>query len=536
MPITTSKTYRLSASSVQEMSFLTAETLKENKIDSHDAELLHSAVKSVLEKWLVGLGEGVECSFHAGKKLGRQYISLTAIGQQVNPFGKESDCVLNGGNSVQTLIANIGLAPSYHYVNGENRITILPKRRKINPLIYLGIAIVLGIAVGLLCHLLPYEMRGSLSNGLIIPIFNVFIGVLIAVALPMMFLSLVWGIFSIGGTATFGNVGKKVIGRYLGRIVFTLFICLIISIPFFNFSFSGGLEGGRGDLTSIWKLLLSIIPQNLITPFSEGNTLQIIFLATIFGLAMLVLKKKIPVVVQFIEQTNSIIQLIMEWVTVILPILVFINVLNLMLTDVISDVSPFRSLFIVLLLSVLANMFLMGCEVSIFQKVSPLVLLKKMAPTFFIALSTASSVATFSTNMDCCEHRMGITKKLVNFGVPLGTAFSRSGHAVTFFCVCLFMASYYSITMSVAWVFTALLIAGLLAIAVPPVIGGGIVCYSILFLQLGIPLEALAIAVVLEIILDFISTALNMVAVPVDLVGVASKLDMIDKETLKRNN
>ncbi len=535
MPTTTSKTYLLSQSSVQEMSYLTAETLKEDKIDSHDAELLHSAVESVLEKWLDGLGEGAECSFHAGKKLGRQYISLTAVGQRVNPFGKEGDCVLNGGNSVQTLLANIGLAPSYHYVNGENQITILPKRRKINPLINLSIAIAFGIIVGLLCHLLPDDMRYALSEVVIGPIFNAFIGVLIAVALPMMFLSLVWGIFSIGDTATLGNIGKKVIGRYLGRIVFTLFVCLAISIPFFNFTFSGGIEGG-GDLVSIWNLILGIIPKNLITPFSEGNTLQIIFLAAVFGLALLVLKKKIPVVVQFIGQANSIIQLIMEWITALLPVIVSVSVLNLMLTDVISDVSQFGLLFLVLILSVLANMFLMGCEVSLFQKISPKVLLKKIAPTFLIALSTASSAATFSTNMDCCERRMGITKKLVNFGVPLGTAFSRPGHAVTFFCVCLFMASYYGVTMSVAWVFAALLTSGLLALAVPPVPGGGIVCYSILFLQLGIPVEALAIAVVLEILLDFISTALNMVAVPADLIRVANKLDMIDKETLKRDN
>ena len=534
MPTTTSKTYRLSPSSVQEMSSLTADTLKEDKIDSHDAELLHSAVESVLEKWLEGLGEGAECSFRAGKKLGRQYISLTAVGQRVNPFGKEGDCVLNGGNSVQTLLANIGLAPSYHYVNGENQITILPKRRKVNPLIYLGIAIAVGIFVGLLCHLLPDEVRYSLSEIIIGPIFNAFIGVLIAVALPMMFLSLVWGILSIGDTATLGNIGKKVIGRYLGRIVFTLLVCLVISIPFFDFTFFGGIGGG--DVTSIWNLLLSIIPQNLITPFLEGNTLQIIFLAAVFGIAMLVLKKKIPVVVQFIGQANGIVQLIMEWITALLPVIVFISVLNLMLTDVITDISEFVLLFIVLILSVLANMFLMGCEVSIFQKMSPKILLKKISPTFLIALSTASSAATFSTNMECCERRMGITKKLVNFGVPLGTAFSRPGHAVTFFCVCLFMASYYDVTMSITWVFVALLTSGLLALAVPPVPGGGIVCYSILFLQLGIPVDALAIAVVLEILLDFISTALNMVAVPADLVRVANKLDMIDKETLKRDN
>ncbi|HJK62730.1 MAG TPA: hypothetical protein O0X89_01690, partial [Methanocorpusculum sp.] len=59
---------------------------------------------------------------------------------------------------------------------------------------------------------------------------------------------------------------------------------------------------------------------------------------------------------------------------------------------------------------------------------------------------------------------------------------------------------------------------------------------SILFLQLGIPIEALGIAVVLEILLDFLSTALNMVAVPIDMVQVAAKLDMLDEEKLKSSS
>lgn len=76
----------------------------------------------------------------------------------------------------------------------------------------------------------------------------------------------------------------------------------------------------------------------------------------------------------------------------------------------------------------------------------------------------------------------------------------------------------------------AILTAGFLALAVPPVPGGGIACYSIIFLQLGIPVEALGIAVVLEILLDFLSTTLNMVAVTIDMVQVAAKLDMLDEE------
>lgn len=531
-PSAKSKNFRLSKDVVEEISTLTAETLKEDNIESQAADRLHAVVEKVLHKWLDGLGEGAECSFRSGRKLGKQYITLTAAGTRVNPFGNDSDCVLNGGNSVQTLLANIGLAPSYHYVNGENQITIMPKRRKINPLIYLGIALISGILVGLFCRTLSDDMRHGLSEVLIGPLFDTFIGLLIATALPMMFLSLIWGIYSIGDTATLGTLGRKVIGRYFGRIYFTLVICTLVALPFFTFSFSGGSTGG-GEFFAIFDMLLGIVPDNLISPFVEGNTLQIIFLAVAFGLAMLILNKKLPVIVQFVAQANSLVQLIMEWITTLLPVIVFISVLNLMLTDMVNNASELLLLFVVLAISVILNIILILGEACIFQKVKPVVFIRKVMPVFLIALTTASSVATFSTNVECCEKRLGISKNLVNFGVPLATAFSRCGHAATFFCVCVFMASYYAVPMTLSWLFAAILTAGLLALAVPPVPGGGIACYSILFLQLGIPVEALGIAVVLEIALDFVSTALNMIAVPADLTSVANKMDMLDRDVLR---
>ncbi|HJK40842.1 MAG TPA: cation:dicarboxylase symporter family transporter, partial [Methanocorpusculum sp.] len=424
--------------------------------------------------------------------------------------------------------------PSYHYVNGENQIALMPKRKKINPLIYLICSVIAGLLAGIGCRTLPADISHAIGTGFVTPLFDTFIGVLIAIALPMMFLSLLWGIYSIGDTATLGNIGNKVIGRYFGRIYFTLVVCTAVCLFFFPVTISGDSQN-FGEFQAIFTMLLSIIPSNIITPFAEGNTLQIIFLAVVFGLAMLILNKKIPAIVQLVGQANTLIQLVMEWITSLLPIIIFVSILHLMLTDI-ENIGDLWILFAVIILCVIVNLILMGGGVVLGRRISPLLLAKKLLPSFLIALTTASSAATFSTNMETCGKKLGISQRLVNFGVPLGTAFSRPGHAAIFFCVCFFMADYYAVPITLSWIFMAILTAGLLALAVPPVPGGGIACYSILFLQLGIPIEALGIAVVLEILLDFLSTALNMVAVPIDMVQVAAKLDMLDEEKLKSSS
>ncbi|HJJ29239.1 MAG TPA: dicarboxylate/amino acid:cation symporter [Methanocorpusculum sp.] len=519
-------TFRLSKDAVTEISAYIDETLKEWRIDMRGAKHLHTAVENVLGRWLEGLGEDTECVFRSGKRFTRRYITLTVAGKKVNPFGPPSkDCVLTGGNSVQTLLANIGVAPTYTYANGENQITLMPKRKKLNPLISLGISVMLGVLAGFACFALPQDLQTTLANTIITPLFDTFIGLLLAAALPMMFLSLMWGIYSIGDTATLGTIGKKVIGRYLGRIYFTLIVCTLLCAPFFTYVISLKMNSGF-EYSELVELFLGIIPSNLILPFANGNTLQIIFLAVVFGLAMIVLNRKIPVLVQIVDQTNSIIQLVMEWITTLLPVIIFISVLNLMLSASKTGVHNIWILLCAILLCFTVNLVIMTGSLSIRRKINPFTLMKNLLPTFLIALTTASSAATFSTNMEACEKKFGISKKLVNFGVPLGTAFSRPGHAMSFFCVCLFMADQFEVSMTLPWIVTAIVVAGLLAVAVPPVPGGGIACYSILFMELDIPVEALGIAIVLEILLDFISTALNMTAVPVDLKHVAGKMHL----------
>ncbi len=127
----------------------------------------------------------------------------------------------------------------------------MPKRKKINPLIYLICSIFAGVFVGLVCRELPYDIRYTVSEIVVVPLFDTFIGLLIATALPMMFLSLIWGIYSIGDTATLGNIGKRVIGRYLGRIYFTLVICTLVCVPFFEYA-AGGTTVSGGEFTAIF--------------------------------------------------------------------------------------------------------------------------------------------------------------------------------------------------------------------------------------------------------------------------------------------
>lgn len=126
-------------------------------------------------------------------------------------------------------------------------------------------------------------------------------------------------------------------------------------------------------------------------------------------------------------------------------------------------------------------MSVMGAEVAILRKLSPLTLIRKLFPSFLISITTASSAAVLPINMRVCQDQCGISKKLAEFGVPLGTAFSRAGIATEYFCVSLFMAAYFGVPISVSWLIIAVIVVFLVSIAGVPVPCGNLINYPIVF-------------------------------------------------------
>ena len=95
------------------------------------------------------------------------------------------------------------------------------------------------------------------------------------------------------------------------------------------------------------------------------------------------------------------------------------------------------------------------------------------------------------------------------------------------------MAEIFDVAVTPMWLVTLFVIAFVLAVAAPPVPGGALVCYTILMTQLGIPDDAVSIAIALNVILDFITTAANIFCLQLELTDLSGSLDMLDTEKLQ---
>ena len=501
--------------------------LSEANVDGKDILRIRLAMEETLLNYQKILGETESFSLRCVKRLGRLRMELSVLGLRYDPFAGEEE----GGEILRGILAGMGVAPVWQYKNGVNQIIFTPRKRKPSQILLLAVSVVLAAVCGGICTLLPEYIWSFLSVQLIAPIFNTFMGLLTAIAGPMIFLSVVWGVYSIGDTATLSKIGKRMILRFLLMSLLLALLAGAAMLPFFPLTGSGG---SSFDFSQLLQMVLDIVPGNFFTPFTQANPLQIIFVAVVIGLAMLVLGAKVTTVASFVEQSNSVIQLIMEAVSGLIPFFVFGSIFNMILSGSISTLLQSSKLLPIMLLGhvlVCAVYLLLVC---VRKRVSLPIFVKKVAPTFLIGLSTASSAAAYSTNVDCCEKQLGIDRQIINFGIPLGQVVFMPGAAVIFLAAGLCMAEVYGVPISPAWLISALLITVVLAVAAPPVPGGGLTCYTMLFLQLNIPAEAVAITIALNVILEFFGTAVNLFCLQAELVELAGSLDRLDVETLRR--
>ena len=105
--------------------------------------------------------------------------------------------------------------------------------------------------------------------------------------------------------------------------------------------------------------------------------------------------------------------------------------------------------------------------------------------------------------------------------------------AVMFLIASLCIGESYGVEISMAWVLTAIFVSGILAAATPPIPGGAMSCYTILFTQLGIPAAGIALAISVDLIMDYFITACNITCQQTELVVDARILDMLMESRLR---
>ena len=453
-------------------------------------------------------------------------VELSVKGMVYNPLEKDED-----ESVIQGVLATIGFAPTYAYKNGKNYVIFTPKKKPLSSTVKMGVAIGLALIFGLLLNLLPSEITDGVNAYMLTPVTDAFIGLISAVSVPLIFLSILASICSMGNMEVLGKIGSKTIRALLLYMALISIFMTALGSLFCSIELGGGTASG---FSQILNLIYDIVPSNLFEPFVTGNTLQLIFISVVVGLAMLVLSSRVNGVFRYIEQLDLIVKTIMSGLSSVLPVLIFVLFTGMISSGTFDTLlSSWKMLLVIALLIV--TFFLVNLlRISAMKRVSPLLLFKKIWPTLAIAFSTASSAAAFGTNVHDTNKKLGVHKTLAEFGIPIGQVLFDPASIAILTGIELTMAQLYGVSITPSFLITMLIVNPLLALASPPVPGGSVMSYAIAFAQLGLPMEAMGVVLVADMLLDFPATACNVSVWQLTMVEVADSLDMLNKETLRK--
>ena len=135
--------------------------------------------------------------------------------------------------------------------------------------------------------------------------------------------------------------------------------------------------------------------------------------------------------------------------------------------------------------------------------------------------------------METGKEKLGIDPSFLQFAYPIGTVMYMTGPAICLTVFCVYFAIQYGVAVNASWLIAAVFIPSLLAIAVPPLPGSGLMIFSTMYAQLGIPAEALLLTTLMYVVLDHFGAGGDIAALLIELTQEAGDLHRSDRNIKK---
>lgn len=381
------------------------------------------------------------------------------------------------------------------------------------------LALLIGAVLGVVIHyFVPagYVRDTVIIEGILYVIGQGFIRLMQMLVVPLVFCSLVCGSMAIGDTKTLGKVGVKTILFYLCTTALAICIALgtaMVINPGIGLDMDAVELGNvnAATQTSIVDTLLNIIPKNPIGSMASGDMLPIIVFALFVGIMLAKLGNKANTVSSFFSQFNDVMMEMTMTIMTLAPIGVFCLICRTFANLGFSAFAPMLKYMGSVTLALVIQCFIIyQILLFIFTRLNPLKFIKKFFPVMMFAFSTATSNATIPMSIDTLHKKMGVSKRISSFTIPLGATINMDGTSIMQGVAVIFIAQAYGIALTPANLATVVLTATIASIGTAGVPSVGLVTLAMVLSSVGLPVEGIALIMGIDRILDMLRTAVNI--------------------------
>ena len=399
------------------------------------------------------------------------------------------------------------------------------------------IGMALGASLGLLLNLSGLATPGGwvdsyLLDGLFQVIGTLFVNALKMLVVPLVLLSLVCGVCGIGDLNALGRVGFKTM------VWFILTTALAITTALLLASLTGIGQGmnlphvttfvGK-EAPPLVSVITNLVPSTPLAAMVNGEMLQVIVFALLLGVGLVQVGVKAKPLIAAAEVANEVMLKLVLLVMATAPYAVF-ALLAKSIAELGLELLLQLAGYALVLIAALALHFYgtLMLLLKLFSGLEVRVFLRKLRTTQLFAFSTSSSNATLPVTLQTATDRMGVHPSVAAFTVPLGATINMDGTAIMQGVATVFVAQLYGVELGLTGYLTVLVMAVLASIGTAGVPGVGLVMLSMVFAQVGLPVEGIGLILGVDRLLDMLRTAVNVsgdVVVSVIVAQSEGKLD-----------
>ena len=400
------------------------------------------------------------------------------------------------------------------------------------------VAMILGIVFGLVINYFGLNAEGSfintyVTNGFFAIVGKLFVNSLKMLVVPLVLISLICGVCGIGDIRLLGRIGGKTFFIYMITTALAITTAIGLGLLF------GIGKGMQIETEAVFEaesapplidVFSNIIPSNPISAMANGDMLSIIFFAMLIGISILMVGKPAKGLVQSLELINEV---ILKMVTIIMnlaPYGVF-ALLTKAMAELGFDLIWSLLGYVGVLVGALFFHFFVTMMVilKLTSRLSIKTFLAKMRDVQIFAFSTSSSNATIPISLRTVTERMGVNNSVASFTIPFGATINMDGTAIMQGTATIFIANLYGVDLGISGYLTVILMSVLASIGTAGVPGVGLIMLSMVFSQVGLPIEGIGLILGVDRILDMLRTAVNVggdAAVTVIVAKMENEMDV----------
>ena len=339
-------------------------------------------------------------------------------------------------------------------------------------------------------------------------------------AVPTIVLAVITTLSTLGGQKDSGRIFRTALKYTILTTVSAAAVGLLLYVIVAPGNLPEGIAASSGlsDISeysqkSYSEHFLSVVPNNIVRPFLEGNVLSLILIAFAVGMALSRMKRTegVEAVLKVLFGLQELLFHLIHWLIWTLPlgILAFSAQLASQMTAGVAAESLGKYILVIIggnciQFFVVLPLFLLS------RGLNPVHVLSKMMPAVLMALFTKSSAATLPVTMETSEKRLGVSPKVARFVLPICTTVNMNGCAAFILVTSLFVMQNGGIELTIPAMLLWLLLSVVSAIGNAGVPMGCFFLTLSLMSGIGAPVAIMGIILPVYTIIDMIETAENV--------------------------